>query len=216
MSLSERVNISENYSVLPDANRNANFDLLKSQVQSSVSMDKLASTMVDNPRLAKNEIRRACNRAFENKCWESISENTREELILQIINNVFGLGPLEDLIADEEITEVMVNGPGSVFYEKAGVIYPHNLKFSSDEQIRALIDRILGPLGRRIDESSPMVNARLKQGHRVNAIIPPLSLVGSVLTIRKFSKRVITLEDMASSGSIEESIKKFFEWSILA
>ena len=118
MSLAQRVHTNKQNKSTTNTSKNANFELLKSQVQSSVSMDKLAVAMVENPRLAKNEIRRQCNTAFEQKCWENISEQTREELILQVINNVFGLGPLEDLIADEEITEVMVNGPDSVFYEK--------------------------------------------------------------------------------------------------
>ncbi|MCF0232183.1 MAG: CpaF family protein, partial [Enterococcus sp.] len=216
MSLAERVNIKYKGTFDNNLPQNNRFEALKAQVQSSVSMDSLAQLMVDNPRQAISEITRACNMAFEAKMWNNLDIESRQELIQQIINNVFGLGPLEELIQDNEITEVMVNGPDSVFYEKKGILYKHHLKFSSDEQIRALIDRILGPLGRRIDESSPMVNARLKQGHRVNAIIPPLSLVGSVLTIRKFSENVITLENMQSSGSIDAKVRKFLEWAIIA
>lgn len=116
---------------------------------------------------------------------------------------MFGYGPIETLLDDPDITEIMVNGSNSIYYEKSGRLYRFRQHFADNNQVRALIDRILGPLGRRIDESSPMVNARLNSGHRVHAIIPPLSLDGPILTIRKFSEHVITLEEMEGLGSFD-------------
>ncbi len=122
---------------------------------------------------------------------------------------MFGFGPIEELLDDDEITEIMVNGTKSIYFEREGKLYLSNQHFSSDEQVRALVDRILGPLGRRIDEESPMVNARLSSGHRVNAIISPLSLDGTILTIRKFAEHVITLEEMVKMNSIDKKCFKF-------
>lgn len=118
------------------------------------------------------------------------------DLVEGLISTVFGLGPLEDLIADETVTEIMVNGTDSVYIERDGRLSRASVSFESDEQVRALIDRILGPLGRRVDESSPMASARLPQGHRVNVVLPPLSLNGPLLTIRAFTRRVMTLAEL--------------------
>lgn len=123
---------------------------------------------------------------------------------------MFGYGPIETLLEDPEITEIMVNGDKSIYFEKGGKLFRFRQKFSDNNQVLALVDRILGPLGRRIDESSPMVNARLSSGHRVHAIIPPLSLDGTVLTIRKFAEHVITLEEMEEMGSFGCDVKTFF------
>ncbi len=122
---------------------------------------------------------------------------------------MFGFGPIEILLDNPEVTEIMVNGTNSIFYETDGKLFRSNECFTSDDQVRALVDRILGPLGRRIDEASPTVNARLSAGHRVHAIIPPLSLDGTILTIRKFSEHVITLEEMLNTNSIDMKILSF-------
>ena len=122
---------------------------------------------------------------------------------------MFGFGPIEVLLDNPRITEVMVNGTNSIYYELEGKLYRSKQRFNNDEQVRALVDRILGPLGRRIDEESPMVNARLGSGHRVHAIIPPLSMDGTILTIRKFAEHVITLEEMCKMKSLDENLLKF-------
>ena len=127
---------------------------------------------------------------------------------------MFGFGPIESLLDNPEVTEVMVNGTHSIYYEIKGKLIRAKINFKSDDQVRALIDRILGPLGRRIDESSPMVNARLSAGHRVHAIIPPLALDGPTLTIRKFSEHVITLDEMVKSGSMTQALKTFLQWCV--
>lgn len=134
---------------------------------------------------------------------------SREIIEQELIQEAIGLGPLEYLIARDDITEIMVNGPNQVFVEHKGVLYRTDAAFADDNQVLASIERIVAPLGRRIDESSPMVDARLADGSRVNAIIPPLSLVGPSITIRKFSKTPLQAKDLVKFGSISPAMVKF-------
>ncbi len=129
----------------------------------------------------------------------------------ELVHEAIGLGPLEDLIAIDEITEIMVNGPDHVYVEKEGTLLRTDTAFANDSQVLAAIERIVSPLGRRIDESSPMVDARLPDGSRVNAIIPPLSLVGPTITIRKFSKTPFTVDDLISFGSLTPPMAEFLD-----
>lgn len=129
----------------------------------------------------------------------------------ELVHEAVGLGPLEDLIEMTDITEIMVNGPNQVFVESDGVLFKTDTAFADDNQVLAAIERIVSPLGRRIDESSPMVDARLKDGSRVNAIIPPLSLVGPSITIRKFSKDPLTVDNLVDFNSISYDIAHFLE-----
>jgi pilus assembly protein CpaF len=141
-------------------------------------------------------------------------EITTAKIIASVIYRIKGFGPLQDLINDEEISEIMVNGIDNIFIEKNGILEKTNLSFSSEEELLNVINKIVSPIGRRIDEGSPMVDARLPDGSRVNAIIPPLSLVGPSLTIRKFSKNPFSLEDLLQMDSLDEQIKKFLIESI--
>ncbi|MCL1797830.1 MAG: CpaF family protein [Eggerthellaceae bacterium] len=217
MSLMERVQKANNTDDLfVIAGKSRYLEELKSQLQQRISSDEIASIMAENPARAKNEIRSACARIFQDDRWVSQTADERETLVEELINTVFGLGPLEALLSDENITEIMVNGEKALFFERGGKLYPAENTFKDEEQVRALIDRIIGPLGRRIDEASPMVNARLKQGHRVNAIIPPLSLDGPVLTIRKFREHLYTLEEMEEIGSAEKTVREFLVWAVLS
>ena len=127
----------------------------------------------------------------------------------ELIQEAVGLGPLEYLIARDDITEIMVNGPNQVYVEHKGQIYRTDAAFADENQVLASIERIVAPLGRRIDESSPMVDARLADGSRVNAIIPPLSLVGPTITIRKFSKKPLTAQNLIDFKSISPEMVKF-------
>ncbi len=124
------------------------------------------------------------------------SFEVRNRLIKEITDEALGLGPLEDLLADSDITDIMVNNKDEVYIERLGKVELTSKKFFSNEQLRATIDRIIAPLGRRIDESVPMVDARLPDGSRINAIIPPLSLGGPMLTIRKFGRERLTMDDL--------------------
>jgi pilus assembly protein CpaF len=150
------------------------------------------------------EVRRQIEDIFSRVTDEEGLALTRAErvrMLEQITDEIIGLGPLEPLLRDESITEIMVNGPRQVYIERNGKLELTNVVFQNDDHVMRIIDRIIAPIGRRVDESSPMVDARLTDGSRVNAIIPPLSLVGPVLTIRKFAASPFTVEDLIRFGT---------------
>ncbi|MFC4075481.1 CpaF family protein [Salinithrix halophila] len=138
-----------------------------------------------------------------------ISRQDRDRLITRIIDESVGYGPLEPLLEDPDITEVMVNGPDEIYYEKKGQIHKTDIHFRDEEALRHVIDRIVAPLGRRVDVSSPMVDARLPDGSRVNAVIPPISLKGSLVSIRKFRKDPIRMKDLVGFGSLTTDMATF-------
>lgn len=187
---------------------------LREDISRFVSLEEIGARAIVNKQAAQNELRAACRNALADPQWDACSADDKQRLANQLIDVVFGMGPIEALIDDESVTEVMVNGPFEVYYERDGRIMKSDAAFESDEQVRVLIDRIIGPLGRRIDESSPMVNARLPQGHRVNAIIPPLTPDGPHLTIRAFGKRALTLGEMAQAGSVSTGVACFLTWLV--
>jgi pilus assembly protein CpaF len=165
------------------------------------------------------EVRRTIEELFENILAEEkivLSRPERRRLFEQIVAEILGLGPLEPLLADESITEVMVNGSKNIYIERAGKLNREPASFESDDHLMRIIDRIVAPLGRRIDESSPYVDARLPDGSRVNAVIPPISLVGPVLTIRKFSKIPITIEQLIEYGTITAEAVEFLKAAVVA
>ncbi|MBA3253272.1 MAG: Flp pilus assembly complex ATPase component TadA [Burkholderiaceae bacterium] len=133
----------------------------------------------------------------------------RAALLHEVLNEAVGLGPLEDLLADESVSEIMVNRFDEVYVERSGRLVQHSTSFSSDRAVMGVIERIVAPLGRRIDESSPLVDARLKDGSRVNAIIPPLALKGPTLTIRKFAKKRLEAEHLIGYGSLSMPMALF-------
>ena len=143
------------------------------------------------------------------------SYEVRKELVKEIADEALGLGPLEDLLRDPEITEVMVNNKDQIYVERHGKVELTNKKFINNDQVRAVIERIVAPLGRRIDESVPMVDARLPDGSRVNAIIPPLSLKGPTLTIRKFSRERYTMKGLIEVGTLSPDMAQFLEACVL-
>lgn len=140
----------------------------------------------------------------------------RRLLRKQVLDEAVGLGPLEELLADDSVSEIMVNRFDEIFIERAGRLMRHPLTFTGDRAVMGVIERIVAPLGRRIDESSPMVDARLKDGSRVNAIIPPLALKGACLTIRKFAKRKLDAQDLVKFGSISPAMANFLEVCVVA
>ncbi len=137
------------------------------------------------------------------------SREMRQQLVNETLNLAFGLGPLEPLLQNADITEIMVNGPGRIYVEKRGRLEKTDVRFLNDLQLRTVIERILAPIGRRIDESQPYVDGRLLDGSRVNAVIPPLSLNGPILTIRKFSKRKLGVDDLVQFGSLTREAADF-------
>ena len=147
---------------------------------------------------------------------QGVSHNDRERLASEIADDILGHGPLERLLADDSVTEVMVNGPFDVWVERQGRLYETTVRFTDESHLRRIINKIVAQVGRRVDESSPMVDARLPDGSRVNAVIPPLSLSGPVLTIRKFSKKRLDLSDMIRLGTLTTETVEFLQRCVLA
>jgi pilus assembly protein CpaF len=161
-----------------------------------------------------DEVKRTIQELFEQILAEEnivLSRPERARLFEQIAAEILGLGPLQPLLEDDTITEVMVNGAKNIYIERKGKLHRVPVTFENDEHVLRIIDRIVAPLGRRIDESSPYVDARLQDGSRVNAVIPPISLVGPVLTIRKFSKNPITVDQLIQFGSISAEAVQFLK-----
>ena len=123
-----------------------------------------------------------------------ISKDDRERLVAEISDDILGHGPIERLLADDSVTEIMVNGPFDIWVERQGRLYQTTVRFNDDSHLRRIINKMVAQVGRRIDESSPMVDARLPDGSRVNAVIPPLSLSGPLVTIRKFANKRLDLQ----------------------
>jgi pilus assembly protein CpaF len=145
-----------------------------------------------------------------------ISRAERVHLFELVLADILGYGPIERLLRDDSVTEIMVNGPREIYIERNGVIENTALSFEDDEHLLRIIERIIAPLGRRCDESSPMVDARLPDGSRVNVTIPPISLVGPILTIRKFSRIPYTDEDLKAFGSLTGDLLAFARACIIA
>jgi pilus assembly protein CpaF len=144
-----------------------------------------------------------------------LTKDQTEQLIRGVVDRIVGLGPLEPLLEDPAITEIMVNDVQNVFIEREGRIERVDVTFRDDAHLRHVIDRIVAPIGRRIDESSPFVDARLPDGSRVNVIIPPLAIGGPALTIRKFARDPFTLEKLTSLGTINEEIAEFLRKCVI-
>jgi pilus assembly protein CpaF len=176
------------------------FDL-KTRVQ-----NKLLSELDPSMDITRtDEVRRTIQGLFEQILAEEnivLSRPERARLLEQISAEILGFGPLQPLLEDETITEIMVNGAKNIYIERKGKVHRVPVTFENNDHVMRIIDRIVAPLGRRIDESSPYVDARLPDGSRVNAVIPPISLVGPILTIRKFSRNPITVEQLIQFGSI--------------
>jgi pilus assembly protein CpaF len=158
------------------------------------------------------EVRRQIEEIFSRVIDEEGLALTRAErvrMLEQITDEIIGLGPLEPLLRDDSVSEIMVNGPRQVYIERSGKLEMTNVVFQNDDHVMRIIDRIIAPIGRRVDESSPMVDARLTDGSRVNAIIPPLSLVGPVITIRKFAASPFTTDDLIRFGTSTPDMFEF-------
>lgn len=185
------------------------FDL-KTRVQ-----NKLLSELDPSMDITRtDEVRRTIQDLFEQILAEEnivLSRPERARLFEQIAAEILGFGPLQPLLEDDTITEIMVNGAKNLYIERKGKVHRVPVTFENNDHVMRIIDRIVAPLGRRIDESSPYVDARLPDGSRVNAVIPPISLVGPVLTIRKFSRNPITVEQLIQFGSLSAEGVQFLK-----
>jgi pilus assembly protein CpaF len=179
-------------------------------------------TEIDPQRLYSLE-RAAAYEAVINAARRTLAElapqvvgAARDGVLDAVADEVLGLGPIEKLVRDPVVSEIMVNGPGLVYYEQAGVIHKTRIRFRDDEHIMRIIQRIVAPMGRRIDEASPYVDARLPDGSRVNAIIPPISYRGPLITIRKFLGDKYTLADLVEVQSLSPQVAEFFSKAVQA
>ena len=188
---------------------------LKERIQ-----DQLLAQLDPGLNVAKSdEVRRAIQDIFEHLLAEEnliLSRAERERLFEAIVAEILGFGPLQPLLVDEAVSEIMVNGPKKVFVERKGQLFRTEITFEDDRHVMRVIDRIVSPLGRRIDESSPYVDARLPDGSRVNAIIPPLALNGPTLTIRKFEKDPLQIEDLIRFGTVTAEVAEFLRACVTA
>lgn len=191
------------------------FSELKNRVQKKVIAEL-------DPRMDLSltaEVRDVIEQMFSTVLAEEnaiLSRTERNVLLEQIVAEIMGLGPLEPLLNDETITEIMVNGANKIYVEREGKIEKTSYKFESDEHVMRIIDRIVAPLGRRVDESQPYVDARLPDGSRVNVIIPPLAIQGPIITIRLFSKVPYSMEDLIGFGTVTPEIAEFLEICVKA
>jgi pilus assembly protein CpaF len=156
-----------------------------------------------------------CQRVLDDNPM-NVPRGERARIVADICDEILGLGPIEPLLKDETITEVMINGPKKIFVERKGKLQLTNVQFHDDAHLMTIIERIVSPLGRRIDESSPLVDARLADGSRVNAIVPPLSLIGPCVTIRKFTKNPLSIDNLVGFGTLSEEMAEFLEACIKA
>ena len=174
------------------------------------------------PRLFEVEDSGAVRARVESEIGDQLSQEAglsrddRERLAAEIADDIFGYGPLERLLADTTVSEIMVNGPREIWIERAGRLSPTTLTFTDASHLRRIITKMVGQIGRRIDESSPLVDARLPDGSRVNAIIPPLSLSGPLLTIRKFAQNRFHMDELIDIGTLSKEAASFLEGCIAA
>jgi pilus assembly protein CpaF len=175
-----------------------------------------------NPAMTRSdtaEVRRVVERLFNETVAElglPLSRLERNEIFDMVLSDILGLGPLETLLNDDTITEVLVNGPEHVFVERSGKLEECDVKFRDNDDVMRVVERIVAPLGRRVDESSPMVDARLPDGSRVNVIIPPLSLVGPTISIRKFPKHALSPDELIKKGAFTPGIGEFLKACVTA
>jgi len=192
-----------------------NYSDLKVRIQ-----NRLLSELDPNMDISKkDEVRHQIQDLFNAILAEEnmlLSKSERERLFESIVADILGLGPLETLLGDDSISEIMVNGPKNIFIEQGGKVTLSGITFENDDHVLRIIDRIVAPLGRRVDESQPLVDARLSDGSRVNVVIRPIALCGPTITIRKFSKVPLTIQDLIRFGSMTPEIAQFLRAAVIA
>ncbi|HXA43377.1 MAG TPA: CpaF family protein [Candidatus Solibacter sp.] len=190
----------------------AQFVRLKSRVHA-----RLVEEMQDEDTAEREDIVAKIGELVNAVLGESgtpLPRNERARLVESLINDVLGLGPLEQLLNDPDITEIMINGPRQIYIEQKGKLTLSDVTFESNAQLLQVIDRVVSSIGRRVDESSPMVDARLKDGSRVNVIIPPLALTGPTMTIRKFAAEKLNVDDLIRFGTLTREMAEFLRASV--
>src|SRR5437764_8865948 len=190
------------------AARIPNVDAIKRTIHERL----IAALGQNSDAVSSDVIQRRIEQLTDEYCDEAklkLTKYDRAELAELILHDVLGLGPLESLLEDAEVSEIMVNGPKTIFTERRGRIAQSELAFENERELRRVIDRIVARIGRRVDESSPMVDARLQDGSRVNIVIPPLAVQGSSITIRKFSRVPYKVQDLVTFGTLNADMSSF-------
>jgi pilus assembly protein CpaF len=185
------------------------------QLLENLELAQVAASQIEDPSMRPKVIN-ALRRIVDMMGPRIRADINRDRLVGELADEALGLGPLEHLLADPSVTEIMVVDPDTIYVERNGKIILSDRRFTDDERVRAVIERIVTPLGRRIDESSPLVDARLKDGSRVNAVIRPIALRGSCITIRKFAKVPLSLEKLIGFKAISEQMARFLVRSVKA
>jgi len=209
-AMKKETSVNENESQENFAEFEKDFYMIRDWVQHRlllVSNDDLSLVDID-------KVKQTIGKTFDDCLQEQnllYNHNIREKLLQWVIDDLIGYGPIEPLLNSPDITEIMVNGPDAVYVERFGMIEPTAVHFEDSAHLMRIIDRIVSPLGRRVDETMPMVDARLPNGYRVNATIPPLSLDGPILTIRKFAVRPYTVQDLIANGTMTVQLASFLK-----
>jgi pilus assembly protein CpaF len=183
---------------------------IRTYIFNFISPSEILREKEENPQKLKEKLRNLSITAIQ-ESKKIIPIVHQEAIINRLINEVFGFGIIQPLLDDESITEIMINGPKEVYVERNGKIELTDLKFDSYDQILQIIDRIVSPLGRRIDESSPIVDARLPDGSRINAVIPPISVKSPTLTVRKFKETILDYESLINLGTLSKEMSTLID-----
>lgn len=181
----------------------------------SLEQQQLLTNGQQNRSEVESIIAEYSNRVLDNNLV-TVPRGSRTAIVADVLDEMLGLGPIEPLLKDETVTEIMINGPKHIFIERLGKLHLTKVQFHDNAHLMNIIDRIIAPLGRRLDESSPLVDARLADGSRVNVIIPPLSLNGPCMTIRKFTKNPLSIENLIGFGSLSEDMAGFLRACVAA
>lgn len=201
--------------VLVRHDRTAIRGALKNALVEHLGLTQVATLVTSGgAEVAREELSVACFAVLNSGSFEEVPSSERESLVREVIDEIVGLGPLQPLLEDSSITEIMVNGSKQLFFEREGCIEPAQRVFDSQEQIMLVLERILAPLGRRLDDASPIVNARLKDGTRVNAVISPIAIDGPVVSIRKFSGRIRSLDALVCMESLPAWYAQMLRWAV--
>ena len=190
--------------------------VLRERLYQDVAGERLARLASLDRERARTELSALVAQVAASAGLDAVGGEQLDRLIDETVDMIIGLGPLESLLLDDSVTEIMVNGPDSVFFEREGRLYTAQERFDSEAQLRLVVDRVVSPLGRRVDDQQPLVNARLPQGHRVNVVIPPVSVQGTLLTIRKFKARSFSLDEMVEMDSMTQPMATLLSWAVKA
>jgi pilus assembly protein CpaF len=215
----ETLDLKTSYGVRPhteqtdDGERFRYHTLIHRKLMSAMDLRRTDVESMDNAQLTTT-VRGLISQIIGELAQELPPEIDRQRMAKEVLDEAVGLGPLEDFLADEEVTEIMVNRYNDVYVEHHGKLERSTVTFSSDDAVRSVIERIISPLGRRIDESSPMVDGRLADGSRINAVIPPLAIKGPCLTIRKFSRKHLTTDDLMTFDTMDAKMARFLETAV--